>query len=29
LLAKELGRDQKWIDAQIAEYRELAAGYLA
>lgn len=29
LLAQELGRDQKWIDAQIAEYRELAAGYLA
>ncbi len=29
LLAQELGRDRAWIDAQLAEYRELAAGYLA
>jgi glycerol-3-phosphate dehydrogenase len=28
LLARELGRDQQWIDAQLAEFRELAGGYL-
>lgn len=29
LLARELGHDEAWITAQIAAYRELAAGYLA
>jgi hypothetical protein len=27
LLAKELNRDQAWIDAQLAEFRALAAQY--
>ncbi|MCS6926200.1 MAG: glycerol-3-phosphate dehydrogenase/oxidase [Candidatus Binatia bacterium] len=28
LLAAELGRDQAWVNAQIAQYRTLAQGYL-
>lgn len=28
LLAQELGRDQAWVDAQVAEYLALAKGYL-
>lgn len=28
LLAKELGRDQSWVDAQVAEFLVLAKGYL-
>jgi glycerol-3-phosphate dehydrogenase len=28
LMAGELGRDQAWIDAELARFRELAAGYL-
>ncbi len=28
LMARELGRDQDWIDAQVSAYRELAAGYI-
>lgn len=28
LLAAELGRDNRWADEQVAEYRQLAAGYL-
>ena len=27
LMAKELGRDQDWVKAQIEEFHELAAGY--
>jgi glycerol-3-phosphate dehydrogenase len=27
LLAAELGRDEEWQRRQVAEYRELAAGY--
>ena len=28
LLARELGREPAWIDAQVAEYTALAQGYL-
>jgi len=28
LLAEELGRDSAWQDQQVAEFRELAKGYL-
>ncbi len=28
LMAQELGRDQKWINAQVRQYTELARGYL-
>src|SRR5690606_14452376 len=28
LMAEELGRDQAWIDAQVNEFRSVAAGYL-
>jgi glycerol-3-phosphate dehydrogenase len=28
ILARELGRDQAWIDAQVADFQKLAAGYL-
>ena len=28
LMAAELGRDQAWIDAELARFRELAAGYI-
>ena len=28
LLARELGRDQAWITAQVAEFRQTASGYL-
>lgn len=28
LMADELGTDRKWIDSQISQYRELAAGYI-
>jgi glycerol-3-phosphate dehydrogenase len=28
LMAEELGRDQAWVDAEVARFRELAAGYL-
>jgi hypothetical protein len=27
-MAEELGRDQAWIHAELARFRELAAGYL-
>lgn len=28
LLAEELGRDESWVEDQVAEYRELAKGYV-
>jgi glycerol-3-phosphate dehydrogenase len=28
LMAEELGRDQAWVDAEVARFRELAAGYI-
>lgn len=28
LMAKELGRDQRWIEQQVEDYKELAKGYL-
>jgi glycerol-3-phosphate dehydrogenase len=28
LLARELGRDEAWRDAQVGAFRELASGYL-
>jgi glycerol-3-phosphate dehydrogenase len=29
LMAKELGRDDKWVRDQVKQYTELARGYLA
>jgi glycerol-3-phosphate dehydrogenase len=28
LMADELGRNEAWIEAEVAAYRELATGYL-
>ena len=28
LMARELGRDEAWINTQLAEFRAMAAGYL-
>jgi glycerol-3-phosphate dehydrogenase len=28
LLAKELGRDKAWVEAQVTDFTELAKGYL-